>query len=156
MQDVEPTAEQNRMLHKTIKAVTDDLEQMSFNTAIARMMEFTNFFLKEERAAEGGDGAVRAAAFAVRPAHGRGAVASAWATTNTLAYEPWPTFDEALIKEDTIEVPVQINGKLRGRIQVPADTDAAALEAAARGDPKIAELLAGKTSSRRSSCRAGW
>ena len=43
-----PRAEQNRMLHKTIKAVTDDLEQMSFNTAIARMMEFTNFFLKQE------------------------------------------------------------------------------------------------------------
>ena len=49
VQDVEPTAEQNRMLHKTIKAVTNDLEQMSFNTAIARMMEFTNFFLKDER-----------------------------------------------------------------------------------------------------------
>ena len=48
VQDVEPTAEQNRMLHKTIKAVTNDLEQMSFNTAIARMMEFTNFFLKAD------------------------------------------------------------------------------------------------------------
>ena len=48
VQDVEPTAEQNRMLHKTIKAVTADLEQMSFNTAIARMMEFTNFFLKAD------------------------------------------------------------------------------------------------------------
>ncbi len=48
VQDVEPTAEQNRVLHKTIKAVTDDLEQMSFNTAIARMMEFTNFFLKAD------------------------------------------------------------------------------------------------------------
>ena len=48
VQDVEPTAEQNRMLHKTIKAVTADLEQMSFNTAIARMMEFTNFFTKAE------------------------------------------------------------------------------------------------------------
>ena len=46
VQSIEPTPEQNRILHKTIKAVTNDLEQMSFNTAIARMMEFTNFFLK--------------------------------------------------------------------------------------------------------------
>ena len=63
----------------------------------------------------------------------------------TLAYEPWPGFDEAAIKEDTIEVPVQINGKLRGRIQVPAEADNAALESAARSEPKIAELLSGKT-----------
>ena len=48
VQDIEPTAEQNRMLHKTIKSVTADLEQMSFNTAIARMMEFTNFFTKAD------------------------------------------------------------------------------------------------------------
>ena len=47
--DVEPTLEQNRMLHKTIRAVTRDIEQLSFNTAIARMMEFTNFFFKEEK-----------------------------------------------------------------------------------------------------------
>ena len=90
VQAVEPTAEQNRMLHKTIKAVTGDLEQMSFNTAIARMMEFTNFFLKAGAAAAGGDGEVRAAALAVCAAHGRGALAGAWATQTTLAYEPWP------------------------------------------------------------------
>ena len=63
----------------------------------------------------------------------------------SLAYEPWPEFDEALLKEDTIEVPVQVNGKLRGRIVVPADADEAAMEAAARADEKIAEWLAGKT-----------
>jgi leucyl-tRNA synthetase len=63
----------------------------------------------------------------------------------TLAYEPWPTFDEAAIREDTVEVPVQINGKLRWRIQVPTGIDQPALEAAARADAKVAELLAGKT-----------
>jgi leucyl-tRNA synthetase len=62
----------------------------------------------------------------------------------TLAYEPWPKFDEAAIREDTIEVPVQIGGKLRGRISVSAGADAATLEAAARAEPKIAELLAGR------------
>ena len=63
----------------------------------------------------------------------------------TLAYEPWPACDEAWLREETIEVPVQINGKLRGRVQVPADADRNALEAAARSEPRIAELLAGKT-----------
>ena len=51
VQDVPPTIEQNRLLHKTIAAVTADVERLSFNTAIARMMEFTNFFTKVERAA---------------------------------------------------------------------------------------------------------
>ncbi len=54
----------------------------------------------------------------------------------TLAYEPWPQFDPALMHEDTVEVPVQVNGKLRGRVNVPAGSDAAATEAAARGDPE--------------------
>ena len=62
-----------------------------------------------------------------------------------LAYEPWPDFDEALLKEDTIEIPVQINGKLRGRIVVPTGADSGVMEAAARADEKIAELLAGKS-----------
>jgi leucyl-tRNA synthetase len=62
----------------------------------------------------------------------------------TLAYEPWPVFDEALTQEDTLEIPVQLNGKLRGKIHVPAGIPAAELEAAAKADAKIAELLAGK------------
>jgi leucyl-tRNA synthetase len=63
----------------------------------------------------------------------------------TLAYEPWPRFEEALLREDTVELPVQVNGKLRSVVRVPAEADRAAMEAAARQDPKIAELLAGKT-----------
>src|SRR5262245_11446630 len=63
----------------------------------------------------------------------------------TLAYEAWPSVEQKWLKEDTIEIPVQINGKLRGKITVPAGSDQAALEAAARADAKIAELLVGKT-----------
>jgi leucyl-tRNA synthetase len=144
VQDVEPTTEQNRMLHRTIKAVTGDLEQMSLNTAIARMMEFTNFFLKE---AERPRAAMEKLVLLLSPfaPHVAEELWEALGRPTTLAYEPWPGFDEAAIKEDTIEVPVQINGKLRGRIQVPAEADGAALESAARNEPKIAELLAGKT-----------
>ncbi len=144
VQDIEPTPQQNRMLHKTIKTVTADLEQMSFNTAIARMMEFTNFFLKEEVRPMA---AMEKLVLLLSPfaPHIAEELWQALGHETTLAYEPWPAFDEAAIREDTIEVPVQINGKLRGRIQVAAESDKAALESAARGDAKIAELLAGKT-----------
>jgi leucyl-tRNA synthetase len=58
---------------------------------------------------------------------------------------PWPKFDEALAREDEIEVPVQINGKLRGLITVPAEASREMLEAAARADEKVQAALAGKT-----------
>jgi leucyl-tRNA synthetase len=144
VQDAQPTAEQNRMLHKTIKAVTEDIETMSFNTAIARMMEFTNFFLKADTRPKA---AMEALVLLLSP-YAPHLAEELWQVLGhqqTLAYEPWPTFDEAMIKEDTIEIPVQVNGKLRSRIQVPADTDRNTLEAAARGDSRVAELLAGKT-----------
>ncbi len=148
-------------MHRTIKAVTNDLEQLSFNTAIARMMEFTNFFLKEEvrpktamqrfvlllspfaphLAEELWQALHSPLSRSGRGAGGEGSTSS----ESTLAYQPWPIFDESAIREDTIEIPVQINGKLRWRIQVPAGIDQPSLEAAARGDAKVAELLAGKT-----------
>ena len=110
------------MLHKTIKAVTGDVEQMSFNTAIARMMEFTNFFIKQEPRPRA---AMEKFVLLLSPfaPHLAEELWQALGHATTLAYEPWPKFDEAAIREDTIEVPVQINGKLRGRIQVPADAD---------------------------------
>jgi leucyl-tRNA synthetase len=68
-----------------------------------------------------------------------------------LGHEPsvadadWPRYDPALLVADTVEYPVQVNGKLRGRITVPADADTAAIEAAAKEDPKVAAALEGKT-----------
>jgi leucyl-tRNA synthetase len=62
----------------------------------------------------------------------------------SLAYEPWPEFDPSLAREDSIEVPVQVNGKVRAKINVPTDADAAQLEAAAKADERVAEHLAGK------------
>ncbi|MBU4271023.1 MAG: leucine--tRNA ligase [Planctomycetes bacterium] len=144
VQVVKPSAEQNRVLHKTIKAVTADLDRMSFNTAISRMMEFTNFFLKQEPRPRA---AMEKLVLLLSPfaPHAAEELWAALGHDESLAFPPWPEFDEAAIKEDTIEVPVQIGGKLRGRIQVPAEADKAALESAARAEPKIAELLAGKT-----------
>ena len=63
----------------------------------------------------------------------------------TLAYEPWPQFDPSLTVDDVVEVPVQIKGKVRARVNVAATASADELEAAAKADPKIAEQLEGKT-----------
>ncbi len=144
VRDLEPTAEQSRMLHKTIKAVTEDVDQLAFNTAIARMMEFTNFFLKQDRRPKE---AMEKFVLLLSPfaPHVAEELWEALGHDQTLAYQAWPQFDESLIKEETIEVPVQINGKLRSRIRVAADAERDKLEKAARSDPKIEELLAAKT-----------
>jgi leucyl-tRNA synthetase len=144
VQNVEPTAEQNRALHRTIREVTQGIERLSCNTAIARMMEFTNVFMKEDvRPRE----AMEKLVLILSPfaPHLAEELWQLLGHDKTLAYEPWPTYDEELIKEDTIEVPVQVNGKLRSLIRVPAAADKAAIEAAARADARIEELLAGKT-----------
>jgi leucyl-tRNA synthetase len=62
-----------------------------------------------------------------------------------LAYEPWPTFDPALTKADEIEVPVQINGKLRAKLTVPADIDDETLKATALADERVRSHIEGKT-----------
>jgi len=144
LEPIEPTAEQNRVLHRTIKAVTEDVDQMAFNTALARMMEFTNFFLKESPRPVA---AMEKLVLLLSPfaPHISEELWRALGHADTLAYEPWPDFQESLIKEDTIEVPVQINGKLRSRVAIPADADRDAQEAAARANLKVAASLEGKT-----------
>ncbi len=144
VKEVEPTDEQNRMLHKTIKAVSHDVAGMEFNTAISRMMEFTNFFLKEEVRPKS---AMEKLVLMLSP-YAPHICEELWELLGhgaTLSFEPWPEYDEAALVEDTVEIPVQIMGKLRARITVPTGADRDTLEAAAREHPKIAEMLEGKT-----------
>lgn len=144
IQDVEPTVEQNQRLHRTIAAVTQDLESMSFNTAIARLMEFVNFFTKQE---------VRPKQVMVDFAKLLSPMAphiaeELWqllGNCDSIAYQPWPKFDEALTKAAEVEVPLQINGKLRAKITVPAEISKEDLEKLAFTDSRIQELTAGKT-----------
>ncbi|MCL2348519.1 MAG: leucine--tRNA ligase [Planctomycetaceae bacterium] len=148
VRDIEPSPEQNRMLHKTIKGVTRDIENMMFNTAIAKMMEFTNFFMKQDvrPIAAMRQFVLLLSPFAPHIAEELWQLLSTKTSgQTTLAYEPWPVFDESLIREDTLTIPVQINGKLRTKLDVPADLDAAQTETAARADEKVAEFLASKT-----------
>jgi leucyl-tRNA synthetase len=140
VQNVPCEGEANRMLHKTIKAVTDDLDQMAFNTAIARMMEFTNYFLKQDARPKA---AMETLVLLLSPfaPHMAEELWQLLGHGPTLALESWPKHDEAAVREDTIEVPVQVNGKLRARILVPAEADRDAMVAAAKANLRIAELL---------------
>jgi leucyl-tRNA synthetase len=144
VKDVEATAEQNKILHKTIKAVSEDIGNMSFNTAIARMMEFVNFFLKEKVRPKS---ALEKFVLILSPfaPHICEELWSILGHHSTLAFEPFPQYDTSMLVETTLEIPVSINGKLRSKILIPADAAEAVMESAAMSDSKIAELLAGKT-----------
>jgi leucyl-tRNA synthetase len=144
VQDVPPTDDQARTLHKTIKQVTRDIETKEFNTAIARMMEFTNFFTKQTVRPKS---VMQQFVLLLSPfaPHIAEELWQVLGGTTTLAYEPWPQWDEELTKDAEIEIPVQIQGKLRSKVVVPAGSNEDAILAAAKADARIAELLAGKT-----------
>jgi leucyl-tRNA synthetase len=156
VQDIEPTPEQNRVLHKTIKAVGSDIKNMSFNTAIARMMEFVNFFSKEKVRPKS---AMEKFVLILSPfaphiaeelwqilkCSKGGTRSAAECPVTSLAFERFPSYDEAALAEQSVEIPVSVNGKLRSKITVTPDADEATLEAAALADAKIAEQLNGKT-----------
>jgi Leucyl-tRNA synthetase len=141
--DAEPTAEQLRQLHRTIAKVTADIESLSFNTAIAKMMEFVNFATPlESRPRQLLTPFVTVLApFAPHLAE------ELWQLLGNpppVSLAAWPATEERWLHDDTVEIPVQVQGKLRARVVVPATADAATVEAAAAAEPKIAALLAGK------------
>ncbi|SFJ71413.1 leucine--tRNA ligase [Planctomicrobium piriforme] len=144
VQDIPASEEQLRILHKTIKAVTEDIDKLSFNTAISRMMEFTNAFtgmdVRPKVCLE--QFVLLVAPFAPHLAE------ELWQIlghTESLTYAPWPVFDPARLVESELEIPVQVNGKLRAKIKVPAEADQATLQALAAADETVQAQLAGKT-----------
>ncbi len=142
--DAAPTVDQQRALHAMLKKVGDDIEGLRFNTAISAMMEFVNEIQKWEQRPRA---ILEPFILALSPLAPHLAE-ELWAKlghTKTLAYEPWPVYDPALLVSDTIEVPVQVNGKLRGKIVVPADSSQDAIVAAAQADAGVQAHLAGKT-----------
>ncbi len=143
VKDVEPSEEQKRVLHKTIRAVSADIESLSLNTAIARLMEFVNFFTREEARPKS---VMEQAVLLLSPLapHISEELWQILGHDRTLAHEPWPEFDEALAIDQTIEIPVQILGKVRGRIMVARGTSEEDLKTMAMAEPKIAELIQGK------------
>jgi leucyl-tRNA synthetase len=143
IKDVAPTADFERLYHQTVKKVSDDIGNLRFNTAISQMMIFLNEAMKLE----------------VRPRtlmenfililapfapHIAEEIWEKLGHTKSTAYEPWPVYDQDKCAESTVEVVLQINGKLRSKIAVAKDTPNAELERLAFGDSNIKRYIDGK------------
>ncbi|MGV3486447.1 MAG: leucine--tRNA ligase [Planctomycetaceae bacterium] len=141
-------AEQARVLHATIRKVTEDCASLSFNTAIARMMEFTNFFTRcEARPRE----AMEAIVVLLSP-YAPHIAEELWlllcrgdmSKRGCVSLQPWPKWDEAALVQTSIELPVQVNGKVRSKIQVPPDASDQMVIDTALADPRVIASIDGK------------
>jgi leucyl-tRNA synthetase len=141
VRDIAPSAAQAKIIARVIAAVTTELDHLRFNTAIAKLMEFVNAFTGAEARPKS---AMETFVLLLAPLapHVAEELWLALGHQDSLAYEPWPAFDPALLKDDEVEITVQINGKIKARIMVAADATNDALEAAARA--AIAVALADK------------
>jgi leucyl-tRNA synthetase len=145
--DAAPDDETLRVLHRTIATVSEGMEKLRFNVSIAKITELNNHLTA--RYPDGGvpRSIMEQLVLLLAPLapHMGEELWSRLGHPESLAREPFPEADPALLVEETVEVPVQVNGKLRGRVTVPAGADEATLEAAARADDRVADLLAGAT-----------
>jgi len=136
-----PSPDQQRLLHQTIKKVTEDIEGLRFNTAISQMMVFTNDMTKTERRPRAliEPFVLLLAPFAPHLAE------ELWGMLGhqpSVSQQPWPRFDPAMTVSDRLTIPVQINGKLRGKIEVGGGASREQVEALAREE--AGEWLQGK------------
>ncbi len=150
VRDAAPTPAQLKALHACIRKVSDDLEGLRFNTAISAMMVFVNEAMTWEARPTS---VLRTflqllAPFAPHLAEelwDKLHTATGVAPTPSLSYAEWPNFDPALLVEDTLEIAVQVNGKMRDVIRVPAAATQAEIEAAALVAEKARSFIEGKT-----------
>ena len=148
IQEIAPDKSQLKLVHTTIKKVTEDIESLSFNTAISQMMVFVNAFTNAEKIPVT---AMRTLLVLLNP-FAPHLTSELWEILAVkfqvdpakIAQETWPDYDEALLIEDEVEIVVQINGKMRARVKVATNANEETLKAAALALPKIAELIAGK------------
>jgi leucyl-tRNA synthetase len=129
--------------HKTVAAVTPEIEALRFNTAIARLMEMSNALTMSDRRPRE---VVETFVLLLAPfaPHLAEELWSKLGQQHTLAYAPWPKFDPRLAVDDTQEYVVQVNGKVKHRFQARAGLAADALIAAAKAEPEVRAVLHGK------------
>lgn len=140
-----------RWTHKTIQRVTEDLEAFAFNTIIAALMEFTNALIKAKQSAVYGtaawEEAIETLLLLLAPCCPHIAE-ELWVRTGrpySIHLQSWPQYDPALAAEETITLVVQIGGKVRARLTVPADITEEQARAAALADERVQHYLEGKT-----------
>lgn len=142
--DAEPSPAQWRALHRAIQKVTADIEGLRFNTAIAALMELLN----EAPSWTARPRAILEPLVLLLSPLAPHLAEELWARLGhpaSLAREPWPACREEWLRAETLEIPVQVNGKLRGRVVVPAHAERDEIVARARADAAVAPHLQGKT-----------
>ena len=140
----EDTPNLEKIYHQTVKKVSNDYESMNFNTAISQMMIFINAVYKEDKISkEYASGFVKL----LNPIAPH-ITEEIWHTflghTDTIANETWPSYDETKITEDTYTMVVQVNGKLRGKIDVSSETSKDEMERLAKSIPNVISFIDGK------------
>jgi leucyl-tRNA synthetase len=148
VQDVAPEKSQRKILHATIKKVTEDIESLSFNTAISQMMVFVNAFINAPSVPVS---VIRTFSILLSP-FAPHIASELWekmrekfaVTPADLTDQSWPEHDEGMLVEDEVEIIVQVNGKVRDRFRAPFGANEAELKATAQGLPKMQELLGSK------------
>jgi len=149
IKNADPNKAQQKVLHATIKKVTEDIESFSFNTAISQMMIFVNAFTNVEMIPVV---AIRTFLILLNP-FAPHIASELWEKLNAkfsdvrgdITKQPWPGYDEQLLTEDEVEIVIQINGKLRDRMKMPILATHEELKTAALSNPKIQDRIAGKT-----------
>ena len=133
-----------KIYHQTVKKVTEDYEALHFNTAISQLMVFINEAYKADvLPISYVEGFVKLIS-PIAP-HIAEELWDKLGYSGTIAYEGWPAFDEAKLKDDEVEIVIQINGKVKHKLLVPINTNKDALEQIAMDDDKIKEQIDGKT-----------
>ncbi|MDX2131064.1 MAG: class I tRNA ligase family protein [Planctomycetota bacterium] len=136
-----------RRLHRLIAKVGADVERLSFNTAIAAMIEFVNACVALDKDAPPlTREQISRLALVLSPfaPHIAEELWSRCGNAGFAMHAPWPAYDAALLHDAVVEVPVQVQGKVRSRVRVPAGADAAAHESIALADPRVRECIADK------------
>lgn len=143
--DAELTKDDLKHLHRTIAGVRDDYENLRLNTVVAKLIEYVNYLTKTYKASAP-RAAVEPIAQLVSPIapHIAEELWKRFGHDGTITYVDFPTFDEKYLVDDEVEVPVQINGKVKARINVAADAAQDDVVATALADSKIASLVEGK------------
>ena len=149
VKEVEASKQQQKVLHTTIKKVTEDIESFSFNTAISQMMIFVNAFTNVEAIPLS---AIRTFLILLNP-FAPHISSELWERLSSqfgdargdVTQQSWPVYDEHLLVEDEVEIVIQVNGKLRDRIKMPIVATEEELKAVALSNPKVKDRIAGKT-----------
>ncbi len=141
--DQAPSAEELRVLHRAIRKVEDDLERLSFNTVVSALMMCVNDLTDLKCSSK----AILEPLLVILSPYAPHICEELWqhlGHTESIVFADYPVWDESLIRENTVELPIQVNGKMRAKITVPVDMEEAEVRKIALADPGVVKFLEGK------------